>query len=134
MELKVIGKRKITLVGMDFFGCPSEQDTVEQLWSKYTKFFKKNKDLIKHLIPGSNYEVWAWREADKDTKNEYIFVGSEVEKIEDLPPGLAAKTFPETIYAVFPLKGPEVKLFRTKKLWEEWLPHAGLKKSFNSSS
>lgn len=74
--------------------------------------------------------MWIDFEGEKDTKNKYIFVGVEVEKIEDLPLELVARTLPKTHYAVFTLKGPEIKT-GPSRIWKEWLPESGLVPSYD---
>lgn len=138
MTPRIVDRRKITLVGMDFYGDPyekaggwSEQNAIGQLWERFMKFFKNKKDTIKHLASESGYEVWIDFEGEKETKNEYIFVGVEVEKIDDLPLEIVAKILPETRYAVFTLKGDEIKSDWPDRIFKQWLPEAGLETSFD---
>lgn len=138
MTPRITDKRRITLVGMDFFGNPTENaggwteaNAVGQLWSRYTHFFESRKESVKHRVPGGGYEVWVDFEGEKDTGNKYIFVGSEVERIEDLPLELVAKTLPETRYAVFTMKMAEIKAGGLGTLWNKWFPETGLKTSFD---
>lgn len=64
-------------------------------------------------------------------QKKYIFVGVEVEKIDALPLELIAKILPETRYAVFTLKGQEIKSDWPNQIWNQWIPEAGLETSFN---
>jgi AraC family transcriptional regulator len=134
---KITQKKKITLVGMDFFGNPfekaggwSEQNEIGRLWKRFENFYKNKKNSIKNPVSESGYELWIDFEGEKETKNKYIFVGVEVERIEDLPLELVAKILPETRYAVFTLKGSEIKS-DWSVIWKKWLPEAGLKTSFD---
>jgi AraC family transcriptional regulator len=135
---KITQKKKIILVGMDFFGNPyekaggwSEQNAIGQLWKRFENFYQNKKDSIKHPVSESGYELWIDFEGEKETKNKYIFVGVEVEKIEDLPLELVAKILPETRYAVFTLKGQQIKSGWPNQIWNQWIPEAGLETSFN---
>jgi AraC family transcriptional regulator len=137
MKPRIADKRKILLAGMDFFGDPyekaggwSEGNAIGQLWKRFEAFYQGKKGSLKHAVSESGYEVWIDFEGEKDTKNKYIFVGVEVEKIEDLPLELVARTLPETRYAVFTLKGPEIKT-GPSRIWKEWLPESGLVPSFD---
>jgi AraC family transcriptional regulator len=137
MSPKITQKKKIILVGMDFFGNPyekaggwSEQNAIGQLWKRFENFYQNKKDSIKHSVSESGYELWIDFEGEKETKNKYIFVGVEVEKIEDLPLELIAKILPETRYAVFTLKGQKIKS-DLPLIWKKWLPDAGLETSFD---
>ena len=42
-----------------------------------------------------------------------------------------AKILPETRYAVFSMKMPEIKAGGLETLWGKWLPETGLKTSYN---
>jgi AraC family transcriptional regulator len=138
MEPKIIEKKEIILVGMDFYGHPyekaggwSEHNAIGELWKRFSSVFENKKSSIKHLVSDSGYEVWIDFEGEKDTKNKYIFVGVEVAKLEDLPLEFVARTIPKTRYAVFTVKMPEIKAGGIKMLWDKWLPETGLKTSFN---
>jgi len=136
MKPKITDTRKIILVGMDFYGKPyqeaggwSEQNAIGQLWTRFNNFYRRKKDSIKHLASESGYELWVDFEGDEDSKNNYIFVGVEVEKLDDLPLELVARILPETRYAVYTLRGAEIKSDWPSKLLD-WLPEAGLEQSF----
>ena len=131
-------KRKIALVGMDFLGNPyekaggwSEQNEIGRLWHRFMGFYERRKGEIKGIVSDSGYELWIDLDVEREPKDKYIFVGVEVEKIERLPLELIGKVLPETRYAVFTLKGQEIKSNWPKLLWEKWLPEAGLEKSYD---
>ena len=137
MKPKITDKRKIILVGMDFYGNPyqeaggwSMQNAIGQLWTRFDSFYKKNKDSIKHLASESGYELWIDFEGEEDTNNNYIFVGVEVDRLDDLPLELVTKILPETRYAIFTLKGDEIKSDWPSKFLNPWLTDAGLEQSF----
>ena len=137
MKPKITDKRKIILVGMDFYGNPyqeaggwSMQNAIGQLWTRFDSFYKKNKDSIKHLASESGYELWIDFEGEEDTNNNYIFVGVEVDRLDDLPLELVTKILPETRYAIFTLKGDEIKSDWPSKVFNPWLTDAGLEQSF----
>jgi AraC family transcriptional regulator len=137
MKPKIKDKRKIVLVGMDFYGGPyqeaggwSMQNAIGQLWTRFNIFYQKKKNSIKHLVSEAGYELWIDFEGEEDTKNNYIFVGVEVEKLDDLPIELVARILPETRYAVFTLKGDEIKSDWPSKILSPWLTEAGLEQSY----
>jgi len=136
MKPKIIDRRKITLVGMDFYGNPyqeaggwSAQNAIGQLWSRFNRIYTTKKDTIKHLASESGYELWIDFEGEEDKNNNYIFVGAEVNTLDDLPLELVAKILPETRYAIFTLKGDEIKSDWPSKVITQWLPEAGLEQS-----
>lgn len=130
-------KRRIILVGMDFYGNPyqeaggwSQQNAIGQLWKRFNSFYTKKKGAIDHLVSQSGYEVWIDFEREEYPKNDYIFVGMEVERLDKLPLELVARILPETSYAIFTLKGDEISSNWPPKILTEWLPEAGLEQSF----
>jgi AraC family transcriptional regulator len=136
MKPSITDKKKITLVGMDFFGNPTEkaegwteQNAIGQLWKRFNRFYENRKDSFKHLVSEAGHELWIDVEGEKDAKDKYIFVGLAVERIEDLPLELVAKPLPETRYAVFTLKMSDIKSGGIGGLWNTWLPETGLKTS-----
>jgi AraC family transcriptional regulator len=136
MKPKILDKRKIILVGMDFYGNPyheaggwSTQNAIGQLWTRFNKFYTKKKGLIKHLVSDAGYELWIDFEEEDGTKNNYIFVGVEVEKLDELPIELVARILPETKYAIFTLKGDEIKSDWPSRIHTQWLPEASLTQS-----
>jgi AraC family transcriptional regulator len=143
---RIIDKKKIILVGMDFFGNPfekaggwSEKNAIGELWSRFEAFFEKKKDSIKHMVSESGHELWIESEEEKGEEGEegaklkYIFTGVEVEKLEDLPLELVAKVLPLTRYAVFTFKMELIKSdwSQTQLIWSKWLPEQGLEPSFD---
>lgn len=138
MTPKITEKKRITLVGMDFFGNPTEkaagwteQNAVGLLWKRFSSFLDKKKGTIKHLVSEAGHEVWIDFEGEKDAKNKYVFVGREVEKLEDVPLELVARILPETRYAVFTLKMSDIKSGGIGKLWNTWLPETGLRTAYD---
>ncbi|MBN2379959.1 GyrI-like domain-containing protein [candidate division WOR-3 bacterium] len=140
MKPKIVDKKRITLVGVDFFGNPyekaagwSEQNAIGELWKRITRFTEKNKDSIKNLVSESGYELWIDFEEEKESGNKYIFTGLEVSRLEDTPLELVAKVLPETRYAVFTFKMEEIKSdwSKTQEIWSKWLPEQGLEPSFD---
>ena len=138
MKPLIKGKKRIILAGMDFFGNPfekaggwSEQNEIGRLWHRFMSFYKKRKEEIIGLVSEGGYELWIDLDVEKDPKDKYIFVGVEVEKIDVLPLELIVRVLPETRYALFTLKGGEIKSDWSDLLFEKWLPESGLKKSFD---
>jgi len=137
MEAKTTDKRKIILVGMDFYGNLyekaggwSEQNAIGQLWGRFNSFYAKKKDSIEHLASESGYELWVDFEGEEDQKSNHIFVGVEVGTLDDLPLELVARILPETRYAIYTLKGGKIKSDWPSKVVSQWLLKAGLEQSF----
>jgi AraC family transcriptional regulator len=137
VEYTIVNKRRITLVGMDFYGNPykeaagwSMQNAIGQLWKRFSAFYDKNKGKIKHLASESGYELWVDFEGKEDPKEDYIFVGVAVKKLQDPPLELVARILPKTRYAVFTLKGAEIKSDWPSKAATQWLTETSLKRSY----
>lgn len=136
MQPKVLEKRKITLLGMDFYGnvfqsgeAWSTGNAVGQLWRRFNGFYEKKKDLIKHLVSEAGYELWIDFEGEEESKDKYIFIGVEVKKLDEPPLELVARVLPETRYAVYTLKGNDIKSDWSMKLLD-WVSGAGLEQSY----
>lgn len=137
VEFTITNNKKITLVGMDFYGNPykeaagwSMQNAIGQLWKRFSAFYEKKKSSIKNLASESGYELWVDFEDKADPKDDYIFVGVAVKKIKDLPLELVARTLPETKYAVFTLKGDEIKSDWPSKVATSWMEQTGMRRSY----
>jgi len=128
MEPKILEKEKIVLVGMVFYGDPfknqagwSQENEIGKLWKR----FVAREKTIKNRVGNGGYEVHIEPEEYEETKNYYVFVGVEVEKIENLPLEMFTKILPATKYAVFTLKGREITSNWQDKIYKEWLPQSG---------
>lgn len=140
MTPRITERKKLILVGMDFFGKPYEkaggwsaQNAVGELWKRFSRFTEKKLDSIKNLVSESGYELWVDFAEEKASGNKYIFAGLEVSKLEDTPLELVAKILPETRYAVFTFTMREIKedWSKAQEIWNKWLPKARLELSFD---
>ena len=128
MEPKTVEKDEIVLVGMVFYGDPfrnqsgwSQENEIGKLWKR----FAAKEKTIKNKVKNGGYEVHIEPEEYKETKNYYVFVGVEVEKVEKLPLEMFTKILPASKYAVFTLKGKEITSNWQNKIYKEWLPQSG---------
>jgi AraC family transcriptional regulator len=132
MKPKIIDKEQMALVGMVFYGDPfkekggwSQENEIGKLWKR---FMAKEKQ-VKNRIGKGAFEVHIGTEEYEKTKNYYVFVGVEVEKIDKLPPEMFAKILPPAKYAVFTLKGKEITSDWNKTIFKDWLPKSGYKEA-----
>lgn len=130
MEPEITERGEIILVGMDFYGDPyteaggwSEENAIGKLWSRFENFYQHNRDRIKNLVSEGGYEVWFGTE-DEDERIKHIFVGVEVERMEDLPLELVGKMLPATRYAHFVLKGGEIISNWSQGIYDRWLKNS----------
>jgi AraC family transcriptional regulator len=138
MEHKIVDKPEIILAGMTFYGDPfkdakgwSSESEIGMLWGRFSTFFDKHKDRLKNLVnPNVGFEVHIEPEEYAETKNFYVMVGAEVDKIEDLPLELSVRVLPATTYAVFTLKGDEISSNWPDKIYKDWLPSSGYQEAY----
>ncbi len=133
MKATIIEKTQMTLVGFNFFGDPfqlsqewTEENEIGRLWKRFIGFFEKNRLKIKH--PTNNqicYEIHFENEESKLKGYFDIFVGLEVEKLDEVPLELLIKILPTTKYAVFTLEGDQIMSDWPKMIYQEWLPDSG---------
>lgn len=128
MEPKIIERGEITLVGMVFYGDPfkeaagwSRENEIGKLWTR----FVAKEELVRNRVGHGGYEVHIEPEEYEHTKNYYVFVGVEVEKVDALPLEMFVKVLPPSTYAVFTLKGKEITSNWGERIYKEWLPQSG---------
>jgi len=134
MEPKIIDKEQITLVGMVFYRNPfkeqggwSQENEIGKLWTRFLA--KKSQKPMKSRVGTGAFEVHIEPEEYEETKNFYVFVGVEVEKVDDFPLEMFVKVLPATKYAVFTLKGKEITSNWSDMIYKEWLPKSGYKEA-----
>jgi predicted transcriptional regulator YdeE len=134
MEPKIVERTKMMLVGLEYYGPLtgegwSEENTIGQLWGRYTQIWEKREAALagKIVHPEVSYELGIWNEEEfQTTKNFYIFVGAEVDpaQLDDLPLELVVRILPGGTYASATPKGKEIGSWEGS-LYNEWLPQSG---------
>ena len=132
MEPAFVEKGPMILVGFSFFGDPfkassgwTEENEIGRLWQRFITYLMDHRDRIKHIAGGKvSYELHVTHEETASTGDFEVFVGVEVERLEDVPVELLVKILPATKYAVFTLEGTQITSDWSKMI-SEWLPQAG---------
>ena len=133
MEVKIVEKDRMLLVGFSFFGDPfktsvgwTEENEIGRLWVRFMAFMESQGERIQHIKEHEvSYEVHI-EHADTQEKGEYeVFVGFEVTQLEDVPVELLGKVLPPTAYAVFTLQGEEITSDWHQMIHRDWLPGSG---------
>lgn len=132
MEPRIIEKGRIVLVGFSFFGDPfaessgwTEENEIGRLWNRFTTYLTHHRDCIQHVKDDAvAYEVHVESEETASKGHREVFVGVEVEKLEDVPVEMLVKVFPPTKYAVFTLQGEQIASDWSKMI-SEWMLGAG---------
>jgi predicted transcriptional regulator YdeE len=116
MEPIIIDKDQMTLLGFSFYGDPfrlsagwTEENEIGRLWQRFTAYLDQHRHRIQHVRSDAvMYEVHIEHDETRE-KGEYeVFVGLEVERLDQVPVELTAKILPPTTYAIFSLHGKEI--------------------------
>jgi predicted transcriptional regulator YdeE len=133
MEPRIVETQQMLLVGFSFFGDPfemaggwSEENEIGRTWTRFMSFLEKHRASIKHVVTDAvAYEVHVHHEETAQTGEFEVFVGLEVEDLEDVPVQLTVKVLPPATYAAFTLHGEQIVSDWSKMVFAEWLPQAG---------
>jgi predicted transcriptional regulator YdeE len=132
MEVKIVEKDQMLLVGMSFFGDPfkssagwTEENEIGRLWVRFMAFLENQGARIQHIEGHEvSYEVHIEHDETQE-KGEYeVFVGLEVTQLQDVPIELLVKVLPPTAYAVFTLEGEEITSDWHQMIHRDWLPES----------
>ena len=136
MEPTLVEKGQIILLGVNFFGDPfrmagwTEDNEIHRLWKRLEAFLSQNSKRVNMKNSGVGYEVWS---SDEETAAKGlfdIFVGIEIENLDDVPVELLVKVLPPTPYTVFTLQGEEITSDWPRLIYQEWLPHSGYESAY----
>jgi len=132
MEPRIVERGEIILAGMVFYGDPvgsaggwSQENEIGKLWTRFNTFWDAKQELIRNVVaPNVGYEVHIEPEEYAETRNFYVMVGVQVDKVQPLPLELSFKVLPATTYAVFTLRGSEITSNWPDRIYQEWLPNS----------
>ncbi len=130
---KMVESGQMLLVGLSFFGDPfaasggwTEENEIGRLWSRFIKYCEHHADQLACVVePDVNYELHIPHEETASTGHYEVFVGVQVERLEDVPVELSVKILPPTTYAVFTLKGQQITSEDWLKEIQDWLDVSG---------
>jgi AraC family transcriptional regulator len=138
MEPKVIEKGQIILVGFSFYGDPFaeyggwiEENEIGRLGKRFMEYVLKYGERIKHMTKaGVAYEVHV--ETDETASKGYreVFMGVEVERLEDVPVEMLVKILPPATYAMVTVKGEQIAS-DWSQLLSEWIEEAGYESAYH---
>jgi AraC family transcriptional regulator len=132
MEPTIIEQRQMMLLGFSFFGDPfkisggwTEENEIGRLWKRFMAYFVQHRPRIKHVVTDEvMYEVHIEHEETAQTGEFEVFVGLEVEELEDVPVEMTLKILPPTTYAVFTLVGEQITSDWNMMI-HEWMSRSG---------
>ena len=116
MKKKVVEREETKLVGMAYYGTLrgegwSEENQIGRTWQRFTQFCEGNWDLIKDKVINErlSYEVHIWNEEEWDATEVFrVFVGVEVDTLDDIPVDLVGMVLPAGTYALVTAEGEEI--------------------------
>ncbi len=130
MEYEVIKKEKMYLAGLQYYGDIEQEDMtiedqIDRLWFRFATFCRSRWSIIedKVVCPDLSYEIQIWDEEELKKEGKLsIFVGVELEDLDDIPLELSGKVLPAGKYISFKLKGEEIKTWE-EDILQDWFPH-----------
>jgi predicted transcriptional regulator YdeE len=136
VEPQLIDKDQIILVGLSFFGDPfkfsggwTEENEIGRLWQRFMTYLGEAGQQIRHAKTGGFYELHIDHPEMERTGEYEVFVGLEVDRLEDVPVRLSIKILPPTQYAVFTLVGQEIVADWSAEM-QAWLTHSGYQRAY----
>ncbi len=137
MEPQLIDKDLIILVGFSFFGDPfkfsggwTEENEIGRLWKRFTTYLQEAGGQIRHATAGGGFYELHIDHPEMERTGEYeVFVGMEVDRLEDVPVRLSIKILPPTKYAVFTLVGQQIVADWSKEM-ADWLARSGYQRAY----
>jgi AraC family transcriptional regulator len=132
MQVEFAEKGAMTLAGMSYYGSLtgegwSRENPIGQLWERFNRFFDQNPSFAQQqaVKPGIGYEISIWNEEElQESKCFYVFVGVEVQQLDDMPLELVGKVLPASSYAHLTPQGREITTWE-RTFYDEWLPGSG---------
>jgi predicted transcriptional regulator YdeE len=138
MEPTITKTSQMLLVGFGFYGDPfslspgwTEENEIGRLCNRFMAYLAQHGQQIKH-IKGERvmYELHIYNEETARTGEFEVFVGIEVERLEEVPLALSAKLLPPTSYARFTLAGQQIVGDWPMLILTDWLPESGYESDF----
>lgn len=105
----------------------SRENPIGQLWQRFNDFFDRTPAFTESRVlnPGIGYELGIWNEEEyQESKCFYVFVGVEVDHLDDLPLVLVGKVLPAGTYAHIMPRGKEITTWE-RAFYKDWLPGSG---------
>lgn len=139
MEPTIVAERPLLLVGLDFFGDPfalsggwTEENEIGRLWQRFIAYLMAHPHCLRHVTSEVvSYEVHVGHPETVQTGEREVFVGLEVDRLEDIPVELVVKALPAVAYAVWTLHGQEIVSDWSQAIYHDWLPGSGYEAAYD---
>jgi AraC family transcriptional regulator len=137
VEPQLVDKDQIILAGFSFFGDPfkfsggwSEENEIGRLWKRFMAFLGEEGNRLRNVTAGGGFYELHIDHPEMERTGEYeVFVGMEVDRLEDVPVRLSIKFLPPTKYAVFTLAGQEIVADWSTEM-QAWLTRSGYQRAY----
>lgn len=136
VDPQLADKDQIILAGLSFFGDPfkfsggwTEENEIGRLWKRFMAYLNEAQPPLPHVKPGGFYEVHIDHPEMEQTGEYEVFVGVEVDRVEEVPVRLSIKLLPPTKYAVFTLVGQQIVADWSAEM-QAWLTRAGYQRAY----
>jgi len=113
IEYKIIQERSFMFIGCVFYGDPFHsakewniENEIGKLWKRYGELLRKNWSSLKEFLVDFNisYELHIEPKEYVETRNYYVFTGTEIREYEKVPLEMFIKILPKTRYLMFTAK------------------------------
>jgi predicted transcriptional regulator YdeE len=134
MDIKVVGRGPILLVGMGFYGNPFStasawdvENEIGSLWKRFMGFLSAEPSAIADRADKGElwYELHVYAPETPKTGRYEVFVGVEVRSLASIPLPCASKVLPAADYAVLTARGEEISADWMGRLYSEIVPSLG---------
>jgi predicted transcriptional regulator YdeE len=132
MQPQITEAKQITLMGLSFYGDPfdthagwDEDNQIGKLWKRFMAFLSQHGEAYRNFHnPNVTYEVHISSEETCEKGLFEVFVGMEIKDITSVPVELLVKILPATQYAIFTIKGEQIRT-DWEMMLEGWLSTSG---------
>lgn len=120
MEYEIVNLREKKIIGINARTNNMSPDMPVIIGGLWDRFFREG--IFNNIKNKLNYKaIGAYSDYASKALGDYtVTIGTEVEKVEDIPEGAVEKIIPEGKYAKFIVKGDQVKAVQKfwARLWE----------------
>jgi len=132
MQAEFVEREPMTLAGMSYYeplaGTGwSWENSIGQLWQRFNQFFDRTPAFSESrtVSPGIGYELNIWNEEEhQEAKCFHLFVGVEVDQLDEMPLQVVGKVLPAGTCAHLTPKGKDIASWE-RTFYEGWLPVSG---------
>lgn len=129
MQPVIQHRSRLILAGVSFFGDPfhshagwTEANEIGRLWHRLMSLLSRPGSPYPHH-PAESYEIHLQYPETLQTGEYEVFVGFTIEALDHVPVELGLKVLPEADYAIFTLRGEQIRC--EEPFIDGWLAESG---------